>query len=279
MRSPNQAASVALDKRVTRLAFELGEAVHQERRRRHWSIRILAGKARVAMSTLHGIESGERGSLEMYARLAQALDLTFTCDIGDPTRREGFREDADLVHAAMGELETARLQHAGSRVGIDEPWQHYHYAGRADVIAWDTARSAILHIENRTRFPNVQEAIGSFNKKRTYLVGELWRRLGFERPPRVEVHAIVALWSAEVLHDLRRHPATFRATCPDPPDAFQEWWDGEPPVAHRGTTLLLLDPFATGRQRQLVGLEAALDGSRPRISGYAEAAQRLRQGR
>ncbi len=37
---------------------------------------------------------------------------------------------------------------------------------------------------------------------------------------------------------------------------------------------MLLDPFAAGRQKALVGLDAALAGVKPRVRGYAEAAAR-----
>ena len=36
----------------------------------------------------------------------------------------------------MGEFEAARLRAAGARVGLEEPYQHYHFAGRVDVLAF-----------------------------------------------------------------------------------------------------------------------------------------------
>jgi hypothetical protein len=177
----------------------------------------------------------------------------------------------------MGELEIAHLRGRGHGVGVDEPYQHYQFAGRADVVAWDLERRALLHIENRTRFPDLQAVAGSFNAKRDHLASSMASRVGLRRFDS-QAHVIVALWSAEVLHAMRLRPATFSALCPDRPEAFEAWWRGEP--ATRGTTssLVLLDPFATGRQRRMISLGRALDGVRPRIRGYAEAAARLRRG-
>ncbi len=79
------------------------------------------------------------------------------------------------MHAAMGELEARALQRPGVRISIDEPYQHYQFAGRADVVAWDDEN--LLHIENRTRFPNLQEAAGSYNAKRQYLASSIAQRL------------------------------------------------------------------------------------------------------
>jgi hypothetical protein len=177
----------------------------------------------------------------------------------------------------MGELEVAELTARGHRARLDEPWQHYHFAGRADVISWDTDVSAFLHIENRTQYPDLQDAFGSFNNKQRYLVEELWRQLGFERPPRTQLHVMVALWSSEVLRVLRQKPSSFRATFPDPPDAFLAWLQGTPPVGLRATSFVLFDPLATGKQRRFLGLEEALAGARPRVRGYAEAAELLRR--
>ena len=115
----------------------------------------------------------------------------------------------------MGEFEVRLLAAHGFHVAVDEPYQHYQFAGRADVVAWDLESLALLHLENRTAFPNVQESLGSYNAKRAYLARELATRLGIPGF-RSETHAMVCLWSSDVLHALRLHAATFRATCPDP---------------------------------------------------------------
>ena len=54
----------------------------------------------------------------------------------------------------MGEYEASHLRALGFKVGIDEPYQHYQFAGRADLVAWDVDARAFLHIENGTRFPD-----------------------------------------------------------------------------------------------------------------------------
>ena len=117
--------------------------------------------------------------------------------------------------------------------------------------------------------------MGRFNAKRSYLATALWRGLGFRRPPTTEVHVMVAIWSSEVLRVIRRDPATFRATCPDPPQAYLDWLSGIPPTRTRVTTFVLFDPFSAGRQRRFLDLESALDGARARIHDYAEAAALL----
>ncbi len=213
--------------------------------------------------------------METYVRVARSLGRELQVGIVDPRGRSSVRHDADLVHAAMGELEIAHLRGRGHAVGVDEPYQHYQFAGRADVVAWDLERRALLHIENRTRFPDLQAVAGSFNAKRDHLAQSIAKRVGLRRFDS-QTHVIVGLWSAEVLHAVRLRPATFRALCPDPPDGFHAWWRGDPPQRRTTSSLVLLDPFARGRQRQTISLETAISDVRPRIRGYAEAATRLR---
>jgi hypothetical protein len=85
---------------------------------------------------------------------------------------------------------------------------------------------------------------------------------------------IAALWSSEVLHALRLRNQTFRVLCPDAGEAFEAWWRGQPGTVANSTVLIVLDPLAVGRQRQYVGLDAALS-VRPRYRDYADAVGRL----
>jgi transcriptional regulator with XRE-family HTH domain len=251
----------------------LGQAIRDERHRR-LTMRDLAARARVSASTVNNVESGRRVSFEVYARLAVALGLPLQVSIDDGRARTA-RERSDMVHSAMAEVEVAMLSRHAFRLAVDEPYQHFHFAGRADLLAWTTAPAALLHIENRTRFPDIGETAGSFNAKCRYLPAVLAQRLGI-RAWAAETHAIVGLWSSEVIHAVRAREATFRTLCPDDEGALLGWFSGQVPRAEVVRCFALLDPVAHGRQRSVVGLEALLNGVRPRFRDYREAAERLR---
>ena len=220
------------------------------------------------------VERGEPGSVELYARLAMALGLRLELTAFDPRRRDRSVQRAeDPVHAAMGEVEAAHLRALGMEVGIDEPYQHYQFSGRADVVAWTRARAALLHLENRTQFPNIQSMAGSWNAKRAYLAASLGERLGIRF--RSVTHVLVVAWTSEALHALRLHPDSFRSLAPDPSTGFDEWWNGSSNGAGSSSTLIVLDPLASGRQRSWIDLETAIDGARPRHRGYADLAAAL----
>jgi transcriptional regulator with XRE-family HTH domain len=272
--------SQAAAKALTRMAALAGADVRDERLRRGMSLRDEATRAGVSAAAVQKLESGAHVSLETYARIATALDLRPELHAMDPRKRLGTpARDQDFVHAAMGELEATRLRSFGFGMAMDEPYQHYQFAGRADLVAWDVERSALLHVENRTRFPDIQSAFGSYAGKRAYLADVLARRMG-EPGHRwaSETHVMIALWSAEVLHALRIRTESFRAACPDPPDDAIGWWNGAVP-SRRGRTcsLLILDPAPNLTDARRFASLSDLDRIRPRYRGYADAAERLRR--
>lgn len=270
-RQPGNDRALAATRRLLTL---FGARVHEERVRRHWSLRELATRARLSAAAVQSIEAGSAGSIDSCARLADALGLRLEFDLVDPRKNAlASTRSADIVHSAMGELEAGHFHHLGHPVAMDEPYQHFQFAGRADVVAWNLEMAALLHIENRTRFPDFQAMAGAFGSKKAYLGRALAERLGV-RGWRSETHVMVALWSSEVLHVMRLRTESFRAICPDPPTSFMDWWRGNPPIGGKASTLVVLDPLAIGRQRLFVGLDDALI-VRPRYRGYADVAQRL----
>ena len=120
---------------LRRLALDAGQAIRDERLRRRWSMADLAVRAGVAIGVVHRVEAGDTASLESYARLGAALGMRPTLEFADSRARRSSPGGEDFVHAAMGEYEARSLARAGVRISIDEPYQHYQFAGRADVLA------------------------------------------------------------------------------------------------------------------------------------------------
>jgi transcriptional regulator with XRE-family HTH domain len=267
--------SPAVDAALRRALLGFGEAVRDARRARGWSVAELATRAGISRALLYGLEAGQPCSTEARARIAVALGHRLEIGLVDPRRRVAAATNLgrDVVHSAMGEFEARYLRRFGFAVGMDEPYHHYQFAGRADVVAWDLERRALLHIENRTRFPDFQEMAGAYNGKRAYLAASIGERVGVARWAS-ETHVLAALWSSEVLHALRIRTESFRSLCPDPTTAVDGWWSGEPPPHGRTSTLIVVDPVAVGRMRPCVGLDDALT-VRPRHRGYADLAALL----
>jgi hypothetical protein len=244
-------------------------------------MRALAARAGVSIGVVHAIEAGVGASLESYARVATALSTAPVLRIERHRSREVVRgthaDGEDFVHAAMGECEARALRRPTSVIGIDEPYQHFQFAGRADVLVREGPD--LLHIENRTRFPNVQETAGAYNAKRRYLAGALADLWGVgTRGWRSVTHVMACLWTSEVLHVLRLRSATFDALCPDAPDALNDWLNGTHPKPGVTSTLVLLDPAVPfGSRRRTIAPSDDVPKVEPRYRGYAEAADALRR--
>lgn len=252
-------------------AAQLGREARAERLRRGASQTVLAAKAGLSTSEVHKLESGKVCGLETYLRVGFALGLEPGFSLLPPPRPSTPR-DLDPVHAAMGEIEASHFRKLGFEIRLDEPYQHYQFAGRADAAVIDRERRALLHLENRTRFPDTQGFLGSWNSKRAYLAEDLTRRLELEGGWRSIDHVVVALWSAEVLHALRLRTETFRSACPDGPEGFVAWWSGSPPEPGVRASLVVFDPVTGMRssRRRWIGLKdvRSVDA---RYRGYAEA--------
>ena len=139
-------------------------------------MRELARRSGLTGAAVVRVEAGKRAGLDTYSRLAHTMGMDLEAALVDPRHRQrSVAKEEDPVHAAMGEQEAAHLRSLGYDVSIDEPYQHYQFAGRADVLAWRLEDRALLHLENRTRFPNLGEAAGAYNAKRAYLGGRVDR--------------------------------------------------------------------------------------------------------
>lgn len=273
-------ATPAASAAVARMTHGAGIELRGARIRRRWTLREIADRAGVAVASAHAAESGLPVSLETYARLAIALGqrpvLSFEAR-STPGANDRVRSGQDLVHAAMGEAEARQLGQHGYSIALDEPYQHFQFAGRADLLAWDLDARTFLHIENKSRLPDLQDLAGSYNAKRAYLASVMAERLGLGPAGwRTVTHALVVLWSSEVLHVLRMRQASFAALCPSPLDPFSAWWNGSSLKPGVTSSLVIFDPAPdlSPRRPRFVGADRVSIVER-RYAGYAAAAAAL----
>jgi transcriptional regulator with XRE-family HTH domain len=277
--NPAGMSSAEGPKRATqRLAGHLGSVIRADRTRRRWTLRELAGRAGVSPSLVHWVEAGNPASLATYARIGTSLGLRLEASLVDPRRVSGPGRFEDPVHSAIVDLLAGRLRDRGSTVALDEPFQDYHFAGRADLLAWRLDRAALLHVEVKTRFPDIQDALGRYNEKRRYLPRQLAERVGLHGGWMNVTNVLCGLWSAELIHPLRLRWSSFAVTCPDDEEPFEAWLRGDLPEAGATTSsLVLVDPALEVRpiRRWYVGRDRLLV-VRPRYHGYADAVDTLR---
>lgn len=265
-----QPSTPAVRARVTAVFAALGAQVRAARSRRRWTTERLAREAGISRTLVYLVERGDPTSLDTYVRLAAVLGLHLEMRLEDTRSKARLSRQEDPVHAAIVETLAARYAAQGRRVGADEPFQHFQFAGRADVIAVDEAGPDLLHHEVKTAVPNVGELAGAWNVKRQYLARALADRYAIQGGFRSVTHVLTIAWTADCLHALRLRAATVRSLGPDAPEAFAQWWQGERPAAAGTTsTVVVFDPVERPRAPGWVSLDA-LGALRPRHRGYAE---------
>src|SRR5437899_3219363 len=90
-----------------RLATEVGTEIHDERKRRRWSLRELGRRCGLSATAIQHLEVGRPGSLASYARLGVALGLRPELHLVDERRTSAVRAE-DPVHAWMGDVEATQ---------------------------------------------------------------------------------------------------------------------------------------------------------------------------
>jgi len=262
--------------RVTVICAALGAQIRAARVRRRWTTGRLALEAGVSRTLVYLVERGDPTSLETYVRLGAALGLRLDLSLEDPRAKAPVGRAQDPVHAAIVEALAARYGAQGRRVGADEPFQHFQFAGRADVTAVDPGGSDLLHHEVKTLIPNVGELAGAWNVKRQYLAGALADRHAIRGGFRSVTHVLTIAWTAECLHVARLREATIRSLGPDRPDAFARWWDGgRPEAAGVTSTVVVFDPVERPRATSWTSLDVVAP-LRPRHRDYADLLRQLR---
>lgn len=146
---------------------QAGIAFRAIRIRKRWRQTDVAARARVSRTMIGRIESGRLSSVPLgtIRKVAAALDARFDTVVrwqgGDLGRLLNAR------HAAMHEA-MARL--FGSVDGwLAEPevsFSIYGERGIIDILAWHPVRRTLLVIELKTEFVDVNELMGSVDRKR-----------------------------------------------------------------------------------------------------------------
>ncbi len=246
----------------------------EERRRRRWSVRawrrVLASAP--PRSPTWRLDAAPRWMSMRASRWRSGSRST-----------SGSRADSDVPPARRAtwctrrwaKLEARLLRAHDYEVAIDHPYQHYQFAGRADVLAWTRTPAALLHIENRTRFPDLQAGGGQLQRQAPV---PRWQRGSPARHPALRVgdardggslvgrghpqHPPPQRYVQRPLSRtpttgcgpgcrvLRRGPARARPSCS---------WTRSP----------------SGPARASSGWMACSPGARPRLRDYRDAAERL----
>lgn len=200
----------------------LGAAVRRVRIRIGWRQDDLAARAGVSQSTVSRLERGHIGSLSLDAirRVAASVDVHVMVI---PRWRGG---DLDrLLNAGHSALhnevaEMFRSAFPDWEISPEVSFSIYGERGVIDLVAWHPSRRALLIIELKTDISDVNELLGTFDRKRR-LASQIARERGWD-PLTVSGWLIVAP-SRTNRARVRAHAAVLRAAFPLGGREVREW--------------------------------------------------------
>src|SRR3954453_3170803 len=200
----------------------LGTVIRLVRQRRGWRQADLAARSGSSRSAVSRLERGQLGpqSIDVVRAVAGALDI----QVRVVARWRGGDLDRLLnrAHSALHES-VARWFESELPDWILSPevsFSIYGERGVIDILAWHPGRRALLVIELKTDLVDMNELLGTFDRKRR-LAAQIARERGWD-PVTVSAWLVVS----EGRTNRRRvaeHGAMLRAALPDDRGALRRW--------------------------------------------------------
>jgi transcriptional regulator with XRE-family HTH domain len=228
--------------------IRLGTAIRLVRQRRGWRQQDLATRAGVSQSFVSRIELGRVGpqSIDSVRALAAALeirvDLVPRWRAGDLDRSLNGRHSA--LHESVARM--FRDQLPGWILAPEVSFAIYGERGVIDILAWHPGRRALLLIELKTELVDMNELLGTLDRKR-----RLARRIAQERgwdPVSFSAWLIVSA-SRTNRRRANAHEAMLRAALPADSRTIRRWL--REPVAPVGAVSFWTDIHAVGGRPSL----------------------------
>lgn len=202
--------------------FRFGTVIRLVRQRRGWRQQDLSDKSGVSQSAISRMERGHLGpqSIDSVRAVAAALDIRVDLV---PRWRAG---DLDrLLNAGHSTLHESVARMFRDRL---PPWvlapevsfAIYGERGVIDILAWHPGRRALMVIELKTDLVDMNELIGTFDRKR-----RLARQIAIDRgwePVTVSAWLIVT-GSRTNRRRAATHEAMLRAALPDDAGKVRRW--------------------------------------------------------
>jgi transcriptional regulator with XRE-family HTH domain len=191
--------------------------------RRGWRQEDLAARAGVSRWVVSQIERGHLGtmSLDTIERVAGVLEIRVYVVArwrgADLARLVGARHSA--LHEAVARMLTSI---AGWAIAPEVSFSEYGERGIIDILAWHAPTRTLLVIELKTEIVDVQETVGTLDRKRR-LAAKIAAARGWHAAA-VAVWLIVAESSAN-RQRVRTHRTMLRAAFPVDGRQIRRWLD------------------------------------------------------
>ncbi len=145
-----------------------GSAVRAVRLKRGWRQRDLAERAGISTSTISRIERGHPGTLSLDTIRAVSSALDIRVELAARWRAGDLDRLMNAKHSALHDLvaEMFRDELPAWILAPEVSFAVYGERGVIDIVAWHPGRRALLIIELKTDISDVNELVGTFDRKR-----------------------------------------------------------------------------------------------------------------
>src|SRR5436190_6012771 len=148
--------------------FRVGAAIRLVRQRRGWRQRDLEVRSGVSQSVISRMELGHLAerSLDDIRAVAAALDMRI--DLVPRWRAGDLDRLLNAGHSALHEAvaRTFRDKMPAWVLAPEVSFAIYGERGVIDILAWHPSRRALLVIELKTDLADINEVVGTFDRKR-----------------------------------------------------------------------------------------------------------------
>jgi transcriptional regulator with XRE-family HTH domain len=202
--------------------FRFGTALRLVRQRRGWRQQDLSDKSGISQSAISRMERGQIGHQSIDSIRAVASTLEIRVDViprwraGDLDRLQNSRHSA--LHESVARMFRDELP--AWILAPEVSFAIYGERGVIDILAWHPGRRALLVIELKTDIADVNELVGTFDRKR-----RLARQVALARgwdPVTVSAWLIVAS-SRTNRRRIEAHEAMLRAALPEDGRTIRRW--------------------------------------------------------
>ena len=169
-----------------------GATVRFLRARRGWRQLDLAVRARVSQSTVSRLERGHLGAVTLDAIRAVGGALDVRVDVVGRWRGGDLDRLLAAGHSALHESVARHLRGlAGWAFASEVSFAHFGERGVIDLLAWHDATGSLLLIELKTEFVDMNELVGTLDRKRRNAAQVARERRWLERAKSVSVWVVV----------------------------------------------------------------------------------------
>jgi transcriptional regulator with XRE-family HTH domain len=157
-----------------------GSAIRAVRRKRRWRQRDLAARVGVSAATISRIERGHLDTLSLRTVRHVAAVLDVRVDLLARWRAGDLDRLLNAGHSALHDSVAAWFKEAfpAWELAPEVSFSIHGERGVVDIVAWHPGRRALLMIELKTDIADVNELVGTFDRKRR-LAKEIVRERGW----------------------------------------------------------------------------------------------------